>query len=233
MNPYQRKNNCEIEKNYAEHRKYASDILKHVIKSHGFQLDPHEHEDLLQIGLINLLECYRKFDKEHGATFKSFSYPRISGSYIDWFRKNSSIPRRQQKIYAQYRELEYECSNSGEEFSLTFAAEKLGIETEKLSAMLLRWQSRNEVHLDDDTNTLSIPNGFTDDPEAIIMSDNATENVKDAVLELEKRDQIILDLYFNKELSLKLIAEKLNLTEGRVSQIKNTAIQNLRAKLRQ
>lgn len=231
MNPYQRKNSCEIERNFAEHKKYATDILNGLIRTHGFQVDFHEKEDLIQIGLINLLECYRNYDESQGVTFKSYSYKRIAGGYIDWFRKNSSIPRRQQKLFAQYRELQANFSRENKELTLQEASEILGVETEKLSAYILRWESRNSVSIDDESNALSIGNRFTDNPAEITMENDKTEAVKSAINELSQRDQIILDLYFNQEVSLKDIGEKLGLSEGRVSQLKNQLVKKIRNKV--
>lgn len=231
MNPYQRNNTCDIERNFSEHKKYATDILNGVIRTHGFQVDFHEKEDLIQIGLMHLLECYKQFDESQGVTFKSYSYKRIAGGYIDWFRKNSSIPRRQQKLFAEYRELQAKFSSENKELSLQEASEILGVDTEKLSAYLLRWESRNAVSIDDESSTITIGNRFTDDPAEITMEDDKTEAVKAAIMELSEREQIILDLYFNQELSLKSIGDKLDLSEGRVSQLKNQLVQKIRNKV--
>ena len=217
--------NLELEKNYGEHVQFVSKILNSVIRNYGYMVSYSEREDLVQIGLINLIDSFRKYDETTGIPFHSYAKKRVFGGFIDEFRSSSVIPRRQQSIYRDYQKLVTEYASKGEELTLEDAEKYLDIEVDKLSAMILNWEARYSTPLDevsdpsqpDDQNPYNQVEQFVD-----------RKLLLNAISNLTEREQLILSLYFDKEMSLQQVASMVGLTDGRVSQIKNEAIKKIR-----
>ncbi|MBU2895981.1 sigma-70 family RNA polymerase sigma factor [Vibrio hepatarius] len=219
------KSNIEIEKNYKEHEKYIKNTLSSILRNYGYNITQSEREDLVQIGLINLFELHRSYDPELGIPFHSFARKRIHGGFIDYFRNNSVIPRRQQELYRNYQKIKQQAASRGETLNLEEAASYLEIEVDKLSSMLLNWEARYSSSMDDVYETLKQDE---DNPYNLLEKSVDNESLVNAISNLTEKEQIVLSLYFDKELSLREVGEVMGITDGRVSQIKNDAIRKIR-----
>lgn len=217
--------NIEIEKNYREHEKYIKRSLSSILRNYGYNITQSEREDLIQIGLINLFELHRSYDHKLGIPFHSFARKRIHGGFIDYFRNSSVIPRRQQELYRNYQKIKQQAASRGETLNLEDAANYLEIEVDKLSSMLLNWEARYRSSIDDVSETLKQDE---DNPYYLLEKSVDNESLVNAISNLTEKEQIVLSLYFDKELSLKEVGDVMGITDGRVSQIKNDAIRKIR-----
>ena len=220
----------QFTKDYERHRLFVMTILRSVIRTHGFQAQRSDLEDLIQIGLINLYECFNKFDKSKKVPFESYAYVRVSGCFIDEFRKNSPIPRRQQAIYKEYHILKNKSQESGEHFSEAHAADELGISVAKLRSYLYIWESRHPMSIDDEDTVLNLTSA-TEDPEHLLLDYDLKTNILDSFNSLSPIERDVIDLIFDKGMSLSEIKKKIGLSEGRISQIKKTAIEKIRVQV--
>ncbi|MCY9860978.1 sigma-70 family RNA polymerase sigma factor [Vibrio coralliirubri] len=222
------KSNREIESNYKEHEKFVKATLSSVLRNFGYVITQSEREDLIQLGLMNLIELYRAFDPELGVPFHSFARKRVYGGYIDYFRSNSVIPRRQQEFYRNYQKIKAQAAANGESITLEQAASYLEIEVDKLSSMLLNWEARYSSPIDDVSDAMQVEDV---NPYIILEREVDRHSLVNAITNLSEKEQIVLSLYYDKDLSLKEVADVMNLTNGRVSQIKNDAINKIRTQL--
>lgn len=223
------KSNKDIEKNYQEHISFVTKILNSVIRKYGYVISYSEREDLIQIGLVNLIDSYRKYDKSTGVPFHSYANKRIFGCFIDEFRNNSVIPRRQQAVYKCYQNLVSECASNGENLSLSKAAKYLDLEVDKLSAMILNWEARYSSSFEDVNDLLQ---AGSDNPHTLIEKSVDRQLLLNAISNLTDREQTVLSLYFDKEMSLQEVSSVIGVSDSRVSQIKNEAIFKIRNQIR-
>lgn len=212
-----------------EHHKirlFVTTILRSVIKSHNYSVPHHALEDLVQQGLINYYEALGKYDKSQGVPLENFAYIRISGGFIDHFRKNSPIPRRQQKIYRDYIDLkERDCSEGV--LSETEIASKLGIDVIKLREYLLTWEARNSVSLDNQFDSNDLASEWSN-PEKLLLDYDTKINILNSFSALSDVEKKVIDLLFENEKKPSEVASELGVSEVRVSQIKKKAIEKLR-----
>ena len=223
------KSNKEIEKNYKEHEKFIKTALCSILRKFGYVITPSEREDLIQLGLINLIELHRAFNPKLDIPFHLYAKKRINGGFIDYFRNNSTIPRRQQEMYRNYQKIKMHSASNGESISLEQVASELEINVDKLSSMLLNWEARYCSSIDDLTDGLQVD---FNNPYYFLESAVNQQELLDAISNLPVREQTILSLYYDKELSLKSIAEVIGITDGRVSQLKNDAINKIKNQIR-
>ncbi|PSV01113.1 sigma-70 family RNA polymerase sigma factor [Photobacterium kishitanii] len=217
------KSDKDIESSYAVHKRFVLRILNQLIRSHGFIVNSSEMDDLMQVGLINLLELHRKYDDSLEIPFHSYAKTRIRYGFIDWFRKNSAIPRRDQAIFKQYNSLIKGHNNCGSSISLSEMAHQLGISTDKLSAKQLQWESRISQQVEE-TDEAHLHANDEFNPETFFLIEENRKLIIEALSFLSDRERSILSLYYYDEMPLKDISKKVDLTESRISQIKNEAI---------
>lgn len=216
--------------NYQRYRLFVMTILRSVIATHGFKVDHSSLEDLVQEGLINLYDCLKKFDSHKGVSFENYSYIRIYGGFIDEFRKNSTIPRRQQAYYKKYQVLKNQHGDRDNQLSDIEIAKLLDVTPQKLRDMVFSWESKSMLSFDNDEDNIVITS-FDENPENLFLDNELKINILQAANKLSDVEKEILDLIFDKDLSLSEIKAKLSLSEGRISQIKKRAIEKIKSNI--
>lgn len=240
-NPYakQKPNNKEeIVLEYAPMVKHIANRLAARLPA-GFQRD-----DLIQAGMIGLLEAIDRFDPSKETKFKTYAEIRVRGAMLDDLRAKDWIPRSVRdngsKLEAAYSELRAENIDYPTDKQL---AQKLDIKPRDLPKFLEKSKPIPLLSLDnlgafsgydeslDIMETLSDP----DDENAVeqILGEEAILMVQDAIEELPEKEKLVLSLYYNEELNLKEIGVVLEITESRVSQLRTKAIAMLRSKLKE
>lgn len=193
-------------------------------------------DDLMQAGMIGLLEAARNYDDGKGASFETYATIRIRGHILDEVRRNDWIPRSVYKnsrmISKAVREIE---NRLGREASDKEVACELGVDMHEYQDMLM---DANGAHLYgfDDV-------GVTDDMLADDLTNNSSEPHTNALRSdmkvhlaglidgLPKNEQMVLSLYYEHDLNLKEIGEVLGVSESRVSQIHSLATHRIKARL--
>ncbi|MEQ8900723.1 MAG: FliA/WhiG family RNA polymerase sigma factor [Roseovarius sp.] len=189
-----------------------------------------EVDDLLQAGYLGLVDASQRYSVCDGVSFAAYAAIRIRGSIIDHLRRNSNLCRNtismRQSIERARRKLSQSLGREPEPMEL---AEAMEMTTEKLQDWENRFQT-NQLH--------SLDEVYTD--HSILFSDNATTAedaleqsqlkvlLRHAIEDLPERNALVLQLYYVEELNVYEIAAILDVTTGRVSQIKKAAIEQLR-----
>lgn len=193
-------------------------------------------DDLIQAGIVGLLEAARKYNSSHGASFATYAGIRIRGAMIDDVRKGDWVPRsvhrNSRTINEAFRKVE---SRLGREASDTEVAEELDISLDDYYAQLKdtncgRLSSLDEMLDREESN--DEPAASSDDtPSVAVLQSAMKQAVIERIDELPERERLVLSLYYEEELNLKEIGEVIGVSESRVSQIHSQAMARLRAKL--
>lgn len=196
----------------------------------GRARDLFDIEDMMQMAMLALVEAAQRFEDRGDATFGSYAMMRIRGTLIDHIRNNLTLTRnavqRRDKITAAEKEI---AGEGGDIKNPALVAAKLGITT----AELAQWRNQISVAPDksldevyDDHSAWFADPGHT--PETALAAGDMKARLMANLKRLKERDAMVLQLYFVEELNLEEIAEVLDVTVGRVSQIKKAALAQLR-----
>ncbi len=216
-----------FEENYQKYRIFVSTVLKGVCLEHGIRLTPHEAEEYVQIALLELFKCLFKYDPSRGIPFKNYAFLRVTGSFLDTQRKRSPIPRTQQKLYQKYLLYKSFCDKHGTTFSETECAKHIGITPDELRAYTVNWNARNSVSMDDPDSQIELGNQDSD-PEKILLQSETKSSILNSIDRLNERERKVITEIFLNDQNLSFVAEKLGLSDSRVSQIKKQAITKLK-----
>jgi len=190
-------------------------------------------EDLIQAGMIGLLEASSKYDDGKGASFETYAGIRIRGAMLDEIRRGDwaprSVHRNARKVADAIRTVE---SETGREAQDKDVAAVLGVELEEYHRILrdasgCRLFSYDELVETDDSPEADRERSAADRFE----SDAFREGIVDAIAHLPERDRLVLSLYYDEELNLKEIGAVIGVSESRVSQILSQCTLRLRARL--
>jgi len=196
-------------------------------------------DDLIQAGMMGLLEAANKFDASQGASFETYAGIRIRGSIIDEMRRGDWVPRsvhrNSRKINATLQQLE---AQLGRDASSTEVAEALGMDVNEYHAMSHDVACGRLFSIDENPNddqSDHIPSSHESpfsSPHDEAQKKALKSSLAEAIKTLPEKEQLVLSLYYNEELNLKEIGQILEVSESRVSQIHSQAALRLRSKLR-
>jgi RNA polymerase sigma factor for flagellar operon FliA len=195
-----------------------------------------EVDDLIQAGMIGLIEASRSYDPEQGASFETYASIRIRGSMIDEIRRGDWVPRsvhrRARDAAAAMRQVE---QSTGRAATPQEVAAHLDMPLPEYMR-LLEDASRGQVlSLDshvEDHGEVTVHSGGMSPQQALERSDFGRE-LAAAIGLLPEREQLVLSLYYEQELNLKEIGAVLGVSESRVCQIHGQAVLRLRGRLSQ
>ncbi|MGI0115289.1 RNA polymerase sigma factor FliA [Zooshikella sp. RANM57] len=195
-------------------------------------------DDLIQAGMIGLLEAARKYDASKGATFETYATIRIRGSIVDEIRKGDWVPRsvhrNSRRIADAIQQIEAKHGRDAKDHEI---AEVLSLSIDDYYAMLSdlsgsRLFSFEELMDAGDAPQESIASEHTSDkPPDELQQKKLRQDLARAIQTLPEREQLVLALYYDEELNLKEIGQVLGVSESRVSQIHSQAAMRLRARL--
>jgi len=196
-------------------------------------------EDLVSAGTVGLLKAARDFDASHEAEFKTYAYIRIKGAVLDELRRASLLPSgvsRQIRTALEFRRKIAE--QTGTPPTDEELAEKLGIPVKELYELFENARAQRFISLDalsEEQPALgdSLPAAPTDAPDRLLEKAELVEGLTKAIQELDERRVQIIVLYYHQHLTMKQIAEVLEITESRVSQLHASALFSLSARLEQ
>lgn len=193
-------------------------------------------DDLLQAGMMGLLEASKNFDGSKGAKFETFAGIRIRGSMLDEIRRGDWVPRsvhRNQRRVAQViDELEQELGRDAKD---TEIAKKLDISVNEYHHILNDVSVGKVIGIEDlgvSVDVVSHGEGQQDDIFESIADVEFHTALVEAIKLLSERDGLVLSLYYDEALNLKEIGAILEVSESRVSQILSQAMLRLKAKLK-
>lgn len=201
-----------------------------------------EMDDLIDSGVLGLLDGASRFDPAKGAQFKTFISYRIRGSMIDYLRAFDWMPRSLRDSSKELQQamsvLEQQHERPIEEADV---AAHLGISIEEYRDRLMHVRSLSIIYFDDlpqnhDDDCISnIIDSISGDPsqmpDSLLETSNFTQALAKAIMDLSMREKVLISLYYYEDLNMKEIALILDVTEPRVSQLHSQMVLRLRSHL--
>ncbi len=194
-------------------------------------------DDIVSEGILTLLSAIDKFDPDKGIKFETYVSKRIRGMVIDLARKQDWLPRnirqRAKEIDAAVSSLANELGRFPTDHEV---ASHLGIPTDKYQKEAARVALSNTLSLDALMDARDME-GYrfevsSEDPkiqpETVLEDQELQQTLAQGIASLQKNEQIVLSLYYEKNLHMKEIAQVMGVSEPRISQIHSRAIQKLR-----
>ena len=192
-----------------------------------------EIEDLIQIGMLGLISAAQNYTPQKDASFSSYANIRIKGEILDYLRKNSNLCRATIKMKKVSEKASLMLRHKlGREPDNNEIAKELNMTTEKYYEWTNAFEANVIRSLDDSYDEYS--QWFVTkemNPEENINHTELRNGLKEVLGKLEGNEALIIQLYFVEELNVYEIAEVMNVSTGRVSQIKTSAIKRLRENL--
>jgi len=198
---------------------------------------PLSFEDLVSAGTVGLLKAAKDFDATHQAEFKTYAYIRIKGAVLDELRRVSPLPSnitRQIRVAKEmYHQIVQQTGRAPTEEEL---AQKLETSVEEINGLFENARAQHFVSIDaleQEEPALGniLASADTDAPDNQLNRRELVEQLAKAMQGLDERRQQILVLYYQQHLTMKQIAEVLEITESRVCQLHASALFSLSAKL--
>lgn len=236
---YKETGDLQTEKELIEHFLYLVDqvvfrmapgLPKNIIK-----------DDLRSFGFIGLIDAVRKFDIERGNQFVTYATWRIRGAILDGLRDNDWLPRslrdKAKKVEEAYAILEQEKMSSVSDIEVS---SYLGISVQELHKILqdtsvASFYSLDEPIVDDENQESNRKTLIVDEavasPEETALRKQLKETLIESIRKLPEKEQLVLSLFYFNELSFTEIAEVLQLSTSRISQLHSKAIFRLRGSL--
>ena len=198
---------------------------------HGRVRSAMEIEDLMQIGYYGLVTAAQKYSPQEGATFASYAVLRIRGAIVDHLRKSSNLCRTTiQMQQKQKKAVESLLGSLQREPLPSEIAKKMGLELNEYREWEKAFnanvhQSLDEVY--DEYSMWFVSKEST--PEENLDKSQLKNILSSALKELPSKEAMVIQLYYVEELNVYEIAEVMDITTGRVSQIKKSAVTLLRS----
>lgn len=202
-----------------------------------------DRDDLIQAGMIGLLDAIEKYDSRREAQFRTYAEFRIKGAMLDDLRAADWVPRsvrdHADRISAAMKELTLVLGRMPED---TEIAQRLGLPLAEYHHLLTKSRAvpllslEDLKHSSDEGDASNVFDALEDpacsDPLDTLSLKDLHHRLADAIDRLPEKERLVLSLYFDEQMNLKEIGEVLGITESRASQIRTQAILRLRAELK-
>jgi RNA polymerase sigma factor for flagellar operon FliA len=216
-------------------------LVKYIANRIAMRLPPHiDVNDLINAGIIGLIDAIEKFDPSKEVKFKTYAEIRIKGAILDELRSMDWIPRSIRKVINKlvgaYHELEQQLGRPAKDEEI---AELLGLQMEEFYKLLKHSAGAPlislDVMVDHDDKRRDILSCLVDpkstDAFGALGLGELKDSIAGAIEDLPEKEKQVVALYYYDELTMKEIGEVLDLTESRVSQIHTKAILRLRVRV--
>jgi RNA polymerase sigma factor for flagellar operon FliA len=199
-----------------------------------------EVDDLIQAGMIGLLDAINRYEENHGAQFETYAVLRIRGAMLDELRSNDWMPRstrqNMRKVEQAMATLQQQLGRPPSESEI---AKSLKLPLADYQEMLGDSGGHQLVYYEDfhdeDGNDSWLDRYAVDDDDPLraLLETDFRQAVIDAIDNLPPREKILMGLYYEEELNLKEIGAVMGVSESRVSQLHSQAVGRLRTYLRE
>ena len=197
-------------------------------------------DDLLQAGLIGLMDAAGRFEESQGVQFETYAAQRVRGAMLDELRSSDWLPRgvrkTQRQIETAIARLEQQLGRAAQEAEI---AAEMGVSLSAYQTMLGDAHGAQLVHYDDSDDDRDdhfferrCPDDGPEPPEALHDARFRAALVS-AIENLPEREKMLMGLYYEQELNFKEIAAVFGVTESRVCQLHSQAVARLRGKLKE
>jgi len=200
-----------------------------------------ELDDLIQVGMIGLLDASTRYEDNRGAQFETFASQRIRGAMLDELRASDwgsrNLRQQARKVEQAIRALEHQLGRPPTEGEI---AKELKLGLSDYQSLLQEIQGAQLLYVEDfaqeggDNPVLELrsQDSHADNPLQILIESGFRTELVEAIRNLPERDQLLLNLYYEEELNLREIGAILEVSQSRVCQLHTQAISRLRASLK-
>ena len=198
-----------------------------------------EVDDLIQVGLIGLMDALERFDGNQSAQFESYATQRIRGAMLDDLRDADWLPRhirqKSRQIETAISRLEQRLGRSPAESEISV---EMGVALDEYQTMLGDVKGNQLLYYEDfndEESTDFLERYLVDgasDPLALLEDDGFRHGLVDAIEELPEREKNLMGMYYEQDMNLKEIGAVMGVSESRVCQLHSQAVARLRAKLK-
>ncbi|MFP2770586.1 RNA polymerase sigma factor FliA [Oceanisphaera sp. KMM 10153] len=194
-------------------------------------------DDLIQSGMVGLLEAARNFDAGKGASFETFAGIRIRGAMLDEIRRGDWVPRSVHKNSRQISAaLVAVQRREGRNANDREVAEELGVSLDNYYGMLRDTSNGKILEMDEFETGVdhhAEEGSHASGPFEDMARQRFLSALSSHIKTLPEREALVLSLYYDEELNLKDIGQILEVSESRISQIHSQAMHRLRARLKE
>ncbi|NLB29729.1 MAG: FliA/WhiG family RNA polymerase sigma factor, partial [Clostridiales bacterium] len=195
-----------------------------------------EFDDLVNCGVIGLMDAIDKFDLDHGVKFESYAVLRIKGEILDYMRTQDwAPPSMRKKISAISRLYEHAENDSSIGDADACVAEQMDMTADQVQKVLAQSHMFNVMSFEDSIASVQAVNSAPVEDESLPERQLMKRELKKALVELidtlPEKERFVITLYYYEELLLKDIADILGVTESRVSQIHSKVLMKLKTRL--
>lgn len=192
-------------------------------------------DDLIQAGMLGLLEAVRHYDATKGASFETYAGIRIRGHMLDEVRRNDWVPRSVYRNARTVAEAVKKVENRlGRDAKDKEIAEELNLSLDAYHE-LLKDSSGSQLYGFDDLgvtdDVLKGEAGYSTEPHEHALHEDMVSHLGQIIATLPQKERLVLSLYYEQDLNLKEIGEVLGVSESRVSQIHTQATIRIKARL--
>lgn len=225
--------NIEIRNQIIEKYSYLVKII--ALKLRGVYQNFGDVDDIVNEGIIALMDVIEKYDTSKNAKFETYASIRIRGAIIDYVRKQDWVPRKVKSDYKLVKEAEDKLSNKlGRAPKDTEVADYLKMDMKEYNSVINNAYGTSILSFEEllgEANLKETEIGG-DLPEQEIESRELYQLLVESVNKLGEKEKLVVSLYYKEELKLKEIADILNISNSRVSQIHTAALQKLEKSVR-
>ena len=199
-----------------------------------------EVDDLVQAGMMGLLDAINRYEENHGAQFETYAVLRIRGAMLDELRSSDWVPR---STRANMRKVEQAMASLQQQLgrppSESEVAKSLKLSLADYQELLGDSGGHQLVYFEDfhqdDGNDTFLDRYAVDDDDPLksLLDTDFRQAVIDAIDALPPREKMLMGLYYEEELNLKEIGAVMGVSESRVSQLHTQAVARLRTYLRE
>ncbi|RCW47669.1 MULTISPECIES: sigma-70 family RNA polymerase sigma factor [unclassified Halanaerobium] len=209
--------------------RYAAGRISVILPDHI------DRDDLESYGIIGLIEAVENFDWSRNINFSTFALPRIKGEIFDHLRSQDWLPssmRRQIKLIEE-RKLDFK-NDQGRDPSNSELAEIMNMDIEKIEDILYRKYLSDWISLSyeyDGSELIQLIDSGADKPVSKMEEEDAVELLAEKIDSLKEREKLLVQLYYYEELTQLEIAEIMDISPARVSQLHKQIVRRLRGML--
>ena len=219
--------------------------IRYIAQRIAVKLPPDvQLDDLISAGVIGLLDAYEKFDQSKGVQFKTYAEVRIRGAILDSLRDLDWAPRslrkRSKEVEEAYSRVEQRLGRAATDSEV---ASELGMKIQSFHHLLDQLKGLNIGHFQiaeqangardpDDMPLRYVPAADEDEsPFEVCLKSEMRDLMIKFIKKLPEREQLVIALYYDEELTMKEIGKVLGVNESRISQLHTRAMLRLRARL--
>ena len=192
-------------------------------------------DDLIQAGMLGLLEAVRHYDASKGASFETYAGIRIRGHMLDEVRRNDWVPRsvyrNSRMISEAVKKVENRLGRDAKDHEI---AAELNLNLEEYYEMLQDSVGSQLYGFDDlgvTDDILHEEDHVLSEPHSNALREDMLNQLAEIIESLPKNERLVLSLYYEQDLNLKEIGAVLGVSESRISQIHSQATLRIKARL--